>query len=561
MAKTSATIDLKSLKEAAKTATNYLDFDETNGLRVSQSKDYTKPYVQVINGGIKISYNSNYFSNLTSSGMTIYAGDSLDPAAQFGSTATIGKDTGNNFNVHIDPSYIALRKGEENKLELSSSYLSLTDTINAAGSLRDERYFAIVSGNDDKIFDKVRVDLDIIDTPTYSSNTYSLSEWTNQASDLHFYVVFSAYLSNGTKSTVRVEFIKNTSLTLTTFDITLSYNKNTSELTISGNSSSGRYQYGGDIYYLYNTPRGSYPGYVLGYLNESYGLGKYGVHLGEWNQALGESSISEGYHTTSQGNRSHAEGSYTTAYGFASHAEGEETSANGKNSHSEGHQSIASGDYSHAEGWSTKASGADSHAQNSGTIAQGFAQTVIGTYNIAQGTSNSKVNTDHAFIIGNGESEGVRSNALTVDWNGTISYYGDVTDKALTIGTNDTSKEINIIAIYTNSNATVTAANFTKRGNLGMLHLTIRATGAVTSGSNILQIKLASKYAPVQYVSTAGYYGGRSIVGRIAAPIKNSSGQITSESVIVVRNASSTSVTLTDSVELGFTYILNNYFV
>lgn len=92
--------------------------------------------------------------------------------------------------------------------------------------------------------------------------------------------------------------------------------------------------------------------------------------------------------------------------------------------HSEGRQSIASGTASHAQNELTIASGNNSHSGGLGTLAQGYNQTVIGKYNIAQGTTSSLVNTDHAFIIGNGTSGTTRSNALTINWNGQATFAG-----------------------------------------------------------------------------------------------------------------------------------------
>lgn len=99
MAKASATIDLKSLKEASKHAINYMDFDSTNGLRISQAKDYSKPYVQIINNGIKILYNSTYFTNLTSTGMSVYAGNSSNPIAHFGSSIQLGANNSQRVEI------------------------------------------------------------------------------------------------------------------------------------------------------------------------------------------------------------------------------------------------------------------------------------------------------------------------------------------------------------------------------------------------------------------------------------------------------------------------------
>ena len=96
----------------------------------------------------------------------------------------------------------------------------------------------------------------------------------------------------------------------------------------------------------------------------------------------------------------------TTTNGYYSHAEGESTNANGNYSHAEGRDTTANGNYSHAEGYYTSASG--------------YSQHVSGKYNIAQGNPSSFVDTDYAYIIGNGTSNVLRANALTLDWLGNL---------------------------------------------------------------------------------------------------------------------------------------------
>ena len=72
---------------AAQTATNYLSFDSSNGLRIAQStSDFSKPYVQITSNGVKTIYNNNYFTNLTSSGLNIHAGHETNPIATYGAT-------------------------------------------------------------------------------------------------------------------------------------------------------------------------------------------------------------------------------------------------------------------------------------------------------------------------------------------------------------------------------------------------------------------------------------------------------------------------------------------
>lgn len=125
-----------------------------------------------------------------------------------------------------------------------------------------------------------------------------------------------------------------------------------------------------------------------------------------------------------------AEGNGTNARGLASHSEGNLTEANGSVSHAEGNSTHALGTYSHAEGKDSRATGYSSHAQNEGTTAQGMCQTAIGVYNVVQGTTTSKVDTDYALIIGNGTSINDRSNALAVQWDGTVVFQDNSTIKS-----------------------------------------------------------------------------------------------------------------------------------
>lgn len=112
------------------------------------------------------------------------------------------------------------------------------------------------------------------------------------------------------------------------------------------------------------------------------------------------------------------------------HAEGQNTKAQGTASHAEGGGSTANAQYSHAEGYYSSASGQRSHAQNAGTLANGFAQTAIGKYNVGQGNNSSTNDTDYALIIGNGEAN-ARSNALAIQWDGTVVFQDGTTLKSM----------------------------------------------------------------------------------------------------------------------------------
>lgn len=123
---------------------------------------------------------------------------------------------------------------------------------------------------------------------------------------------------------------------------------------------------------------------------------------------------------TAIGNYSHAEGYNTTASGAMSHAEGNDTVASGDQSHAEGNGTTASGYRSHAEGSGTVASGGYSHASGVATQAGYYNQFVTGRYN------DNKQN--NLFEIGNGTSDGNRSNAMAVNENGDLSIGGDIYD-------------------------------------------------------------------------------------------------------------------------------------
>ena len=125
-------------------------------------------------------------------------------------------------------------------------------------------------------------------------------------------------------------------------------------------------------------------------------------------------------------------------------AEGYQTEAGGNGSHAEGWQAKASGQDAHAEGASTIASGWHSHAEGYGTIANHNAQHVFGKFNRAESSAPSTSSLgNYVEIVGNGESNLVRSNARTLDWEGNEWLAG-----SLTLGST-TLTEADIIALHT----------------------------------------------------------------------------------------------------------------
>jgi hypothetical protein len=116
------------------------------------------------------------------------------------------------------------------------------------------------------------------------------------------------------------------------------------------------------------------------------------------------------------GDYSRAENFKTTASGYASNAQGLGTIASGYATHAQGCNSEAKGSYSHSEGYYTIASGAQSHAEGKGTIAKGENQHVSGSYNVED--------TSSLVIVGNGSGSSSRSNAYTLDKDGSGHFSG-----------------------------------------------------------------------------------------------------------------------------------------
>ena len=145
----------------------------------------------------------------------------------------------------------------------------------------------------------------------------------------------------------------------------------------------------------------------------------YGSHAeGKLSKAEGEGSHAEGSNTTASGYCSHAEGNGSHAEGYGSHAEGDNCKALGMFSHVEGSSTTASGDNSHAGGLNTSIgdTGINSFAHGNGIIIKTPDTTCVGAYNFYELGKDIEVR----FIIGTGESDASRSNALVALADGSI---------------------------------------------------------------------------------------------------------------------------------------------
>jgi len=166
----------------------------------------------------------------------------------------------------------------------------------------------------------------------------------------------------------------------------------------------------------------------------SIARGEGSTALGFRPAATGDYSSAAGYNTIASGNYSLAMGQSTKATGNASTAFGSQTTAGGLHSTALGYNTIASGNYSTAIGYITTAAGEFSNttgvftnaggtlstAMGSSTIAKGYSSAVLGIFNDSILTVNETAISPATplFIVGNGNSNVTRSNAMTVLKNG-----------------------------------------------------------------------------------------------------------------------------------------------
>ena len=190
-----------------------------------------------------------------------------------------------------------------------------------------------------------------------------------------------------------------------------------------GNTVSGR---GAHAEGIGNTASGE-SAHVEGNGNTASNKNTHAEGLG--NTASGEGAHVEGSNVQATGNYSHGEGLNGKAIGVGSHKEGANGEASGNYSHVEGLscKTVSGASGAHAEGEATEAKGQYSHSEGWHTIANGRSNHAQGEYNVANpDVSSSNPRGKYAHIVGNGSSDGARSNAHTVDWNGNAWFAGDV---------------------------------------------------------------------------------------------------------------------------------------
>jgi hypothetical protein len=219
------------------------------------------------------------------------------------------------------------------------------------------------------------------------------------------------------------------------------------------------------------------------------GNGDFSFSYGLGSRAFGRYGFAAGYHSTTSlfSDAAFAMGNTTNATGNSSVALGYKTTSKGDRSTAMGDRSTASGSTSTAMGYLTDALGSNTTAMGNNTIAKGYSSTVMGMYNDSILTTNQigETTTTPLFIVGNGNSNIDRSNALVVLKNGNTGINTSAPKSAMHVIRNDSSggpKKPNAIAIlesnqsgylqFSNTDATesgILAGNFSTSIRSAML--------------------------------------------------------------------------------------------
>ena len=235
---------------------------------------------------------------------------------------------------------------------------------------------------------------------------------------------------------------------------------------------------------------------------------------GSGNTTLGIFAHAQGSGTQAGGNYSHAEGHQTQATGLYSHAEGSGTQALETGSHAEGTGTQAKGIYSHAEGNNTQAIGEASHAEGFWTVASGSYQHVQGQYNLSSSIQS-------AFIIGNGVSDGSRSNLVfaagnTVQITGSLRVSGSITGSLFGTASFASTASLSTVPFATTGSSIYTSfpGGSTLVGSQSIVAIGDNAGGLTLNASNA---NFLGKYAGYQATSGSnsnmfGFYAGHQAI-------------------------------------------------
>jgi hypothetical protein len=175
----------------------------------------------------------------------------------------------------------------------------------------------------------------------------------------------------------------------------------------------------------------------------SIAIGNYTYVTGDYSLAIGDEAGAQGYDAVAIGTVAYGIGEQSTSIGSYSMAVGEYATAVGGSSYASsdystavGNAATATGEKANAFGYYAGASGFESTALGAHATASSYREIALGTFQkINFGSYNSWVATDRQFVVGNGQSQGDRSSAITTLKNGrtalTNKYWSATTPTAV----------------------------------------------------------------------------------------------------------------------------------
>lgn len=232
----------------------------------------------------------------------------------------------------------------------------------------------------------------------------------------------------------------------------------------------------------------------------SKALGYYATSAGLLSEAYGINSIAMGDTALAVDDNTVAIGHRVIARGYASIATGDSSNTWGLSAFASGYHTIAIGDYSIAMGYLSTAGGTMASSIGVGLKSKAYGGVTLGIYNdsanIASATSMNPLN--RIFQIGNGTSNVLRSNAMTVLHNGNIgigetnptvplNFASSLGDKIALWGTASNHYGLGIQAsllqVYTESSGSDIAFGY---GNSGAMteNMRIKGNGNVGIGTS-----------------------------------------------------------------------------
>ena len=359
-------------------------------------------------------------------GLKIMDGASPTPniLSQFGTTSTIGRNSGDNYNIDITGTAIDLRYNTNVLNRIDSSGMTLYDGQGIADSniiaefgtsgatigqedtahiILSSTAFKLRYGNEN--YDYVEF-YDSRDSSTGLTTYEEIIEYV-PPSPYNPYITQKVYTQHDIDNVNNINWVKVDDVDISLSTISFSWPNGVGIRELGQSNAT--------VEINYSSPE-VFKAFTLGRRKDSYDIGAFSCVIGNSNAATNDNTFSIGNNSIASGNGSMAQGQDSKAFGADSCASGYQAEAHGFVSHSEGYRTHAIGSYS--------------HAQNHGTVANVAAQTVIGSYNKATRTGSGtdadpymySGSGDYAFIIGNGSNDDTesRSNALTVDWDGRL---------------------------------------------------------------------------------------------------------------------------------------------